>query len=70
MKKVFEGQGDTPLHHKREVEALWSAYSRKENQRVPITFACDEQVWLKVSGHTFHEFYSIPEVHLKTQFFC
>ena len=67
MKKVFEDQDDTPLHHKREVEALWSAYSRKENQRVPITFACDEQVWLKVSGHTFHEFYSIPEVHLKTQ---
>jgi len=53
--------------HKKDVEILWSAYSRKENQRVPITFACDEQVWLKVSGHTFHEFYAIPEIHLKTQ---
>jgi hypothetical protein len=53
--------------HAREVEALWTAYSHNENTRVPVTFACDEQVWLKVSGHTFREFYTIPEVHLKAQ---
>lgn len=53
--------------HAAEVEALWSEYGRNENKRVPITFACDEQIWLKVSGHTFREFYTIPEIHLKAQ---
>lgn len=54
-------------HHAEEVAELWVAYSRGENERVPITFACDEQVWLKISGHTFREFYTNPEVHLKAQ---
>ena len=66
----MQNQDNTPnvlSQHKQEVETLWSAYSRKENHRVPITFACDEQVWLKISGHTFSEFYAIPKVHLKTQ---
>ena len=52
---------------RREVNELWEAFGRRENSRVPITFACDEQLWLKVSGHTFREFYAKPEVHLKAQ---
>ena len=53
--------------HAREVRDLWAAYGRAENTRVPITFACDEQVWLKVSGHSFREFYTVPAVHMKAQ---
>lgn len=53
--------------HAKEVQTLWAEYSRNENKRAPVTFACDEQVWLKVSGHTFREFYTLPEVHLKAQ---
>ncbi|NLS77496.1 MAG: hypothetical protein GXY76_09585 [Chloroflexi bacterium] len=51
----------------KEIADLWSAYARRENSRVPITFACDEQVWLKVAGHTFREFYTDPVVHLRAQ---
>lgn len=53
--------------HAREVEDLWSAYYRSENCRVPIDFACDEHVWLGVSGHTFREFYTNPDIHLNAQ---
>jgi len=53
--------------HAQEVESLWKDYSNKENKRVPITFVCDDQVWLKVSGYNFREFYTIPEIHLKSQ---
>ena len=56
-----------PAVHAQQVEDLWAAFGCKENRRVPIAFACDEQVWLKVSGHTFREFYAVPEVHLRTQ---
>ena len=58
---------DANPQHAQEAMELWGAYAREENARVPITFACDEQVWLKVSGHTFREFYADPEVHLKVQ---
>ncbi|MCC6444791.1 MAG: hypothetical protein IT210_15190 [Armatimonadetes bacterium] len=53
--------------HADEVASLWEAFARKENDRVPISFACDEQVWLKVSGHGFKEFYMQPEIHLEVQ---
>ena len=53
--------------HAEDVEALWSAYGRGQNARVPITFACDEQVWLKVAGGRFREFYTDPDVHLRVQ---
>lgn len=53
--------------HAREVEILWENFRHNENRRVPITFICDEQIWLKISGHTFREFYTIPEIHLKAQ---
>ncbi|MGQ9554563.1 MAG: hypothetical protein ACUVWR_10660 [Anaerolineae bacterium] len=51
----------------QEVEQLWADYRQRENKRVPITFASDEQLWLKVSGHTFREFYCDPRVHLRAQ---
>lgn len=53
--------------HAEEVEALWSAYHHGRNTRVPITFASDEQIWLKVAGRTFREFYTDPDVHLSVQ---
>lgn len=62
MQKITE-----PATHGREVEQLWADYARKRNRRVPITFAADEQVWTRVSGHTFKEFYLDPPVHLNTQ---
>ncbi|MDO8587202.1 MAG: uroporphyrinogen decarboxylase family protein [Armatimonadota bacterium] len=49
------------------MEQLWSDFRLGRNTRVPVTFACDEQVWLKVSGHTFREFYTDPGIHLKAQ---
>lgn len=53
--------------HAAEVKALWEAYRRRENARVPVWFAADEQLWLRVAGHTFSEFYRNPAVHLWTQ---
>jgi hypothetical protein len=48
-------------------EDVWSAFQCGRNPRVPITFACDEQVWLRVSGHSFGRFYADPRVHLQAQ---
>ena len=54
-------------NHSNEVKELWQAFKNKENKRVPITYACDEHTWLKVSGNTFKEFYTNPQAHLMTQ---
>ncbi|MBC8234465.1 hypothetical protein H8E77_33365 [bacterium] len=70
LESIIQNKNDisTDLsQHAREVKSLGTAYSHKENKRVPITFACDEQLWLKISGYTFREFYTTPEVHLKAQ---
>jgi len=56
-----------PSEHAKEVSALWDAYRRGENERVPFIVACDEQVWLHVIGATFREFYTDPKVHLRAQ---
>ena len=53
--------------HDAEVHALWAAFARRGNDRVPITFACDEQAWLKAAGETFGRFYADPRVHLSVQ---
>lgn len=50
-----------------EVQALWAAYAQGTNERVPITFASDEQLWLKVARRTFGEFYADPAVHIDVQ---
>ena len=50
-----------------EIEELWADYRRGQNRRVPVIFASDEQLWLKVAGHTFKEFYLGPRVHLQVQ---
>jgi len=46
---------------------LWQAYGRRENTRVPITFACDDQLWTMAAGCTFGEFYRNPRKHLWAQ---
>jgi len=56
-----------PSEHAGEVEELWAGFSRDENRRVPMTFYCDEQVWLRVSRRSFREFYTVPEVQLMAQ---
>ncbi|MFA5857755.1 MAG: uroporphyrinogen decarboxylase family protein [Elusimicrobiota bacterium] len=53
--------------HKNEVQELWEKYNRRENERVPIAFATDEQFWLKYAGKTFKEFYTNPKTHLEVQ---
>ncbi len=51
----------------QEIRELWEAYGRRANHRVPITFASDEQLWLRVAGHSFGRFYADPRVHLEAQ---
>jgi hypothetical protein len=50
-----------------ESAALWEDYRRRQNRRVPITFAADENLWLAVAGQTFRAFYTDPRVHLAAQ---
>ncbi|MFH1569032.1 MAG: uroporphyrinogen decarboxylase family protein [Gemmatimonadota bacterium] len=67
---MLSGAGLTPAAaaaHARQVGELWEAYGQGRNQRVPITFVADEQVWLKVAGETFGRFYADPRVHLRAQ---
>ena len=53
--------------HAQGVRELWETFGKGQNRRVPITFACDEQLWLKVSGDRFEDFYKNPETHLRAQ---
>ncbi|MHB9033908.1 MAG: hypothetical protein ACYC6L_12790, partial [Anaerolineae bacterium] len=53
--------------HAGQVSALWRDYANHRNQRVPISFACDEQLWMKAEGCTFGEFYRDPQRHLWAQ---
>ena len=50
-----------------DTRQLWEDFGRRENRRVPMTFVCDEQMWLKATGHKFGEFYNNPQIHLKVQ---
>ncbi|MHB0878358.1 MAG: uroporphyrinogen decarboxylase family protein [Anaerolineae bacterium] len=63
----LEPAPETRENQVAEAEKLWADYRHGENGRVPITFASDEQLWLKVSGHSFRQFYADPSVHLKAQ---
>lgn len=51
--------------HNEEVAALWEAYGRAENKRVPIVFAADESLWLKLTGESFRRFYTDPRTQLE-----
>ena len=46
------------------VDKLWDDFGRGENERVPITFATDEYVWLSLTGNSFREFYTDAQVQL------
>ena len=48
-------------------DELWAAFARRENTRVPITFASDESLWLKLTGDTYRAFYADPRVHVNAQ---
>ncbi len=50
--------------HNSEVAELWEAFGKSENTRVPITFATDEFLWLKLTGNTFREFYTDSQIQM------
>jgi hypothetical protein len=52
--------------HNQQVAALWDSFGRRQNPRVPVTFASDEALWLHLTGRGFAEFYQDPRVHLET----
>lgn len=58
---------DQAAAHNAAVARLWDDYGRGVNERVPITFASDEALWLSLTGHSFREFYTDAEVQLLTQ---
>jgi hypothetical protein len=53
--------------HNAEVSALWADYGRRANARVPIVFASDDALWLKLTGQSFARFYEDPRVQLQVQ---
>lgn len=53
--------------HAKKVDLLLDDYRQYKNERVPISFACDEALWLKIAGYSFMDFYTKPKVHLETQ---
>ncbi|MFQ6096546.1 MAG: uroporphyrinogen decarboxylase family protein [Armatimonadota bacterium] len=53
------------MAHNEEVAQLWDDFRRGANRRVPITFAADEFLWLRLTGNTFREFYTDPRVQIK-----
>ena len=53
------------IAHNASVARLWEDFSRSRNARVPITFASDEALWLKLTGHSFREFYTDARVQLE-----
>lgn len=65
----YSGWRDVPRleEHQQRTRDLMSAFAQHENERVPIRFVCDEQVWTKVIGCTFRQFYHDAETHLRAQ---
>ena len=53
--------------HDKAVDELFAGYGNRENRRVPVYFASDEDMWLGVAGGTFLEFYKDPRVQVATQ---
>ncbi len=58
---------DEAAAHNAAVARLWEDYGRGANERVPITFASDEALWLQLTSHSFREFYTDAKVQLHTQ---
>ncbi|HOX37656.1 MAG TPA: uroporphyrinogen decarboxylase family protein [Candidatus Brocadiia bacterium] len=50
--------------HDKSVNELMSAYWKRENRRVPVTFSTDEHLWLNLAGRSFSDFYRNPKTHL------
>ena len=55
--------GELALHNEMVAE-LNAAYAEGRNERVPITVASDESLWLHLAGRSFREFYTDPKVQL------
>lgn len=66
---TYAGWRDVPCleEHQRRARDLMEAYAQRKNERVPIRFVCDEQVWTRVIGCSFHSFYRDPRTHLRAQ---
>ncbi len=66
---TYRGWRDVPRleEHQRRTRDLMRAFAQRENQRVPIRFACDEQVWTRIAGCSFRTFYHDATWHLRAQ---
>jgi uroporphyrinogen-III decarboxylase len=53
--------------HNAMVTALWEAYGQGTNERVPVTFAIDEQYRLPRYGCGYREYYQSAELQLEVQ---
>jgi len=63
------GWQDVPSleEHQGRTHDLMRAFAERENRRVPIRFACDEQVWTRIAGCSFNTFYHDATWHLRAQ---
>jgi len=55
---------DQMTEHNEMVAKLNADYSAGRNERVPITVASDEALWLDIAEMTFREFYTDPAVQI------
>ena len=55
---------DTFARHNDMVAELNAAYAEGRNDRVPITVAWDESLWLHLAGRGFREYYTDPRIQL------
>ena len=53
--------------HNASVTALWETYAQGTNERVPVTFAIDEQYRLPLYGCGYREYYQSAELQLNAQ---
>jgi hypothetical protein len=53
-----------PAAHNEAVASLWDDYAHERNDRVPICFASDESLWLRLTGRSYRGFYTDPRAQL------
>ncbi len=53
--------------HNARVAELWAAYGEETNERVPVTFAIDEQYRLPLYGCSYRDYYHSAELQLEVQ---
>jgi len=66
---TYHGWSNVPRldEHQQRTRDLMEAFAKQQNERVPIRFVCDEQIWTKVIGCSFRRFYHEAATHLRAQ---